>query len=101
MEARFGSSEDWDRVAEERGWDKKEALLDELWDTGDMKRPQPEQLKLHVMRSWIEWAWQVGDKTWKNWADEEGSFLPPAKQYQDEKAIVTGAREVKGELAKV
>jgi len=59
----FGSSADWDKRAS--AFDLTEKLLDSVFDIPEIAAVNiPKILEVYIKRSWIEWAFEHGDKTY-------------------------------------
>jgi hypothetical protein len=74
FENAFPPSDMWNDFAEKLQWDLKEALLDTLFEPDPMvlkiEMNTPKMLEVHIMRSWIEWAFEHNDKTYLNYVDK-------------------------------
>lgn len=97
MENRVGPSDKW---AYPKVQDAVEDALDELFVIDHAVTKQPELLKLHIIRRWIEYAWSVGDETVRKFSENQDlSYgVIPTVTYQERKGLEPEqpARESKG-----
>lgn len=56
MEQTWPPSEKWDEYAERYDWDRDEALCDALFEESSNYAPEPLVMKVHVLKTWIEYA---------------------------------------------
>lgn len=74
FENAFPPSDSWDDYARLRQWDLQESLLDTLFEPDPMalkiEMNTPKMLEVHIMRSWIEWAFEHNDKTYLEYVDK-------------------------------
>lgn len=75
----LGGSDTWDKGA--KHYDAIEAVLDETFlKVKIQQNVEPEIMKIHTERMWIEWAYEHGDKTYHEFS-EKGSFPLPLVNY--------------------
>jgi len=79
MEHRFGPSNAWKSAPQA---DKVEDELNALFDWNETYYPQPENLKVNILRSWVEYAWANGDQSVWEYADK-ASFPPSVVTYNE------------------
>lgn len=82
FERAYGSSDGWEAIAQERDWNKREDLIDAVLKYEGDFRNKPEQTTLHrvdVMQRWIEWAYEHGDPTYRDFTNYE--FVPKRLDY--------------------
>lgn len=74
FELRYNPSDKWDEFAQRGAWDAKESLLDQLFSidpqTIQIEMNTPKMLEVHIIKRWIEWAFEHGDKTYLNFVDQ-------------------------------
>ena len=67
MEMKFGDSRKWHIT------DKQRAIEEALYSCFEPQLdtvPQPDWVKIHIMRTWIEWACMYGDSTYLEYVDK-------------------------------
>jgi hypothetical protein len=99
MEIKYGSSRKWEATEQAKRWDKNflEAVEDEKTAI-----PQPEYVKRHVFRKWVEYAWSIGDLTCMAFNDNEPLYTPSevyASNKKDKKADIINSHK-KGVIIK-
>jgi len=67
FEQEFGASDKW-FISDEQRTNEKTILS--LFDPGRAPQPQPNFVKIPIMKSWIRWACMCGDKTYLELVDE-------------------------------
>lgn len=60
-----------------------ESLLDKIFIYIDEQKVAPDFLSLYIMRSWIRWAYHVGDKTYLDYTNGQPLY-PEYKTYHEE-----------------
>lgn len=73
FELEIGPSDEWEVSDEQK---EMEYLLMDIVDNDISKSVQPDHLKDSVFRTWIHWAYQNGDLTYKEYTDGEPLFRP-------------------------
>lgn len=73
FEMTYYPSNTWDTLAERNAWDAKENLLDQLFVldpvTIQVEMNTPKMLEVHIIKKWIEWAFEHNDMTYLNYTD--------------------------------
>lgn len=86
FEMAFPPSDKWDEFADKFAWDTKQKMLDELFVNDpvaiQIEMNTPQLLEIHIIRSWIEYAFEHGDKTYLNYVDRP--FKQELKLYHKE-----------------
>jgi hypothetical protein len=84
FEMAYNPSDTWNDLADKAMWDMKEDLLDSLFVSNPMtlqvEANTPKMLENHIMRRWIEWAYEHNDKTYMEYTS--GSFKPEILRYE-------------------
>jgi len=79
MELYLGPSNGWEYGEVEEA---REKLLDSVWvEPENARELLPPFMKNHIFKRWIEWAWQLGDETWKEFTSNPP--YPSLVEYQD------------------
>jgi hypothetical protein len=87
FERHFGASDGWDALARKEGWDRKEDLLDAVFeDDGYWKHAHhPSFVEVNTRLHMIHWAFEshklTGDETFKEYVG--GDVLPPLLTYHN------------------
>ncbi|RKY06603.1 MAG: hypothetical protein DRP56_07105 [Planctomycetota bacterium] len=66
---------------EDRHWS---AMADKWFVFPDAKPEQPGIVKIHTMRAWLEFAWQNGDETARDYNEGEAYTLPLKTYHQED-----------------
>jgi hypothetical protein len=73
FELAYNPTDKWDDFATKYGWDGKEHLLDQLFVVNPLtikvEMNTPPMLEAHIVRKWIEWAFEHNDKTYLEYVD--------------------------------
>ena len=70
MELKYYPSSIWDDFRE--GWDLKEALLDATYEcVKERPTKEPGAYITYTMMQWIEWAFEHGDQTYRDYTDQD------------------------------
>ena len=80
LEVQYHPSSDWDKMAEENGWDKMEKLLDMFFVKGKQVKEPIMFYKTHSLISWIKYAKAHGDPSVAEFIDQD-SNVPKMEQY--------------------
>lgn len=67
MEMKFGDSRKWEITDRQRAI---EQALYSCFQEEPVTAPQPDYVKIHIMRTWVEWACMYGDSTYLNHTDK-------------------------------
>jgi len=84
FEHRYSPSDEWDQVAEELDWDRRQLLLDAVFIDPEFG-VEPGPLRISVQKTWIEWAWEHKDPcVTREYPNKylERPLTPMALQYQ-------------------
>ena len=77
FEMKYGASNKWTIPPEQEVFENQvETMIDPDSILGGENTPQPEAIQVHVMKGWIQWAYQNGDSSYLNFTD--GKPLYPA-----------------------
>ena len=84
FEMAYPPSDNWDTFAGSGKWNFKEDLLDTLFVcdpvTLKVEANTPKMLETHIIRHWIEWAYEHNDKTYLDYVSNP--FKPQILQYE-------------------
>lgn len=72
FERKFGASDQWENMLSQASLDIEAEIL-RLVDPV-VGQPKPEHLSARTFRTWVEWAYQHGDPTWKEFMGDPDAF---------------------------
>lgn len=76
----MGSSDGWDKLAMENGWDEQEKILMTVFESPPPPSTQPAMLAINTRLRMIYYAHEHGDQTYRDFVGEEN--LPPLTRYE-------------------
>lgn len=91
MELAIGPSDKWTYTEKD---EKFEALLDSVWNDPPQQPEQPANLKLHIQKRWVRWAYAHGDSTWKDFVSPGTKLgLEPVTYHLIKGEVIGDARD--------
>jgi len=100
LEIKYHPSSNWDKLAEENGWDKMERLLDMFFVKGGQVKEPVMFYKTHSLISWIKYAKAHGDPSVAEFIDQDSNVPKMEHYHQGGKHSVNNFKSTWGENGK-